>query len=95
MKIELDGQYYLETDESNFTLKELKVKGDKSKKGGDTYFITVGYYGTLQSVLKAYLKYAIRNSTYGGKEISTIEELIVKIESIESKIDKALASKVN
>lgn len=95
MEIQLDGQYYLRTDENNFVLQELKIKGKESKKEGDTYFITVGYYGNLQSALKSYLKYAIRNSTYGGREITTIQDLIVKIESIENKIDKALLRKVS
>lgn len=90
MNISIDGHLSIKTDENNFILQEIKFKTNESKDSGDAYYSTVGYYGSLSGALKGYLKYAIKKADYGGQEITTIQELITKINSIENKIDKTL-----
>ena len=90
MKLQLDGQYFIKTDENNFILCEVKWYGEDSKNYGDCFDFTVGYYGTMELALKGFLKHAIRNATYGGQEIKTVEEMLAKLESINEKIVKAL-----
>lgn len=89
MRIEL-GNFYIESDDQNYTLYKIQVKSEKSEDVGGTYDVSLGFYGTLQMALKGYLKHSLRRDT---KEIKTVEELLLKINDIENKIDKVISFK--
>ena len=84
MKIELDGNFRIKTDENNFILYTIEFYGKDSKNEGDTYEKVQGYYGNLNSALKGYLKHNLRKHC---DNIDSIHMLIAKLESIENKID--------
>lgn len=84
MKIDLDSKYSIKTDENNFVLIETKIKGNESKKAGEVYESTVGYYGTLEQCLKGYVKNYLRKN----EDISNIKELISSINLLNETIKR-------
>lgn len=87
MKLEF-GDFTIESDEQNYSLVRTIVKGKESKDAGGTYESTIGYYGTLQSAFKGYLKHSLRRNTGA---VQTVEDLLKRLEVIEQKIDENLA----
>ena len=83
MKIKLDNKYAIITDDHNFTLCHIKVKGSESANAGEEYFTPIGYYGKFKGALKGYLEYSLRRDS---ETIETIEELIKRLDEIETNI---------
>lgn len=82
MKVHIEGNVFLESDEFQFIIKEYT--GSKDKNGNPTYK-THGYFTSLQSAIKALVTMKIKEST--AKELETLIEEVRKIyEMIEEKI---------
>jgi len=62
VEIDLDEQFIIKTDENNFMLCEKKKRGKDSKKEGEEYHSTLGYYGDLKYTLRAYIKHSLRRN---------------------------------
>lgn len=73
--IRIDNNYGISIDSIDYSLRKVKV----SQKSGKVNYDTVGYYGSIQKCLKAYLKETIHDAVDAGKEI-TITEAIDRIE---------------
>lgn len=82
MEIRLDDKYVITTDENNFTLCQIKIKGTDSENAGDEYFVSVGYYGNLKSALSGYFikKYS--------ETVKSIDDLFKRLDEIETNILK-------
>ena len=77
MRLELDS-YIIESDENNFTLKEVKVK-TSGKNIGEEYTDTIGYYGNIDRALIKYLNLSVKKCDVAEeilKEINRVYELI-------------------
>lgn len=83
MKIMIDDTYGICSDENNYILFELKIKGEKSKNVGEVVESNVGYYGTLQQALKGYARVSTRQPNQDG-----YKELLQKLDNIEQAILK-------
>ena len=83
MKLELDNNFYIESDESNFVLYKKSITSDKSKTPGKETVKPLGFYGTLQSALRGYVKYSTRLI-----ENENVNQILEKLNSIESIILK-------
>jgi hypothetical protein len=85
MEIRLDDKYVITTDENNFTLCQIKIKGTDSENAGDEYFVSVGYYGNLKSALSGYLKYSLKKDS---ETVKSIDDLFKRLDEIETNILK-------
>ena len=85
MEIRLDDKYVITTDENNFTLCQIKIKGTDSENAGDEYFVSVGYYGNLKSALSGYLKYSLKKDS---ETVKSIDDLFKRLDKIETNILK-------
>ena len=83
MKLELDKEFFIESDENNFTLYKKGVTSDKAKVQGVETIKPLGYYGTLQNALRGYVKYSTRLI-----ENENVQEILDKLNSIEAIILK-------
>ncbi len=80
MNIKIDNNYSLKSDPRNVVLIENKV----SEKGTE-YESTIGYYGTVESALKGYLKH--KNNT---SEATSINQLLNEIKETRKTIESVL-----
>lgn len=85
MEIRLDDKYVITTDENNFTLCQIKIKGTDSENAGEEYFVSVGYYGNLKSALCGYLKYSLKKDS---ETVKSIDDLFKRLDEIETNILK-------
>lgn len=83
MKLELDNEFFIESDENNFTLFKKGITGDKAKNPGKETIKTIGFYGTLQSALRGYTKHSLRLL-----ENENVQDILDKLNSIEAIILK-------
>ena len=79
-EVKIDDKYFIDTDENNYRLNEVKVTGDKSKNSGELYTVIQGYYGSLDSALKAYVRYSMRELP------ESVESVIEKLNELEANI---------
>lgn len=79
MNVQLDEKYFLESDERNFILKELKV----NQKTKEKYKEAVAYQSTLEQILTSYL-----NKLFKKSEAATLEELVVDIKTTKRYVQK-------
>lgn len=80
MKIKIDDNYSLSSDARNVMLVENKVSQE-----GKEYETTVGYYGTVETALKGYLRLKINSS-----DAITVPELMADIKRVEKTIEAVL-----
>ena len=85
MYLKLDDKFVITTDQHNFVLNELKVKGKDSKNAGEEYLIALAFYGSLQFAIRGYLKNSLRMDS---DDINGIEKLLNKLDTIEAIISK-------
>lgn len=76
--------FYIDTDEHNFILGKINIKGEESANAGETYDVAIGYYGTLGQALKGYLKHSLRKNSDAVRDV---ESLMKRLDEIEAKID--------
>lgn len=98
-KIKLTDRYYLSSDgKLNFILEEVyekrESKGRNAELSGELGLQIVGYYGSLQSVVKGMLKNAtIKNK---AKELSDYVDIIKDLEQqITKNLEETLPNKPN
>jgi hypothetical protein len=83
MKVQIEGNLYLESDERQFILKEYTGKQDKD--GKETFKIH-GYYGSIHQALKGYTTMKIKQST-----AVTLSELVLDVNRIETHIKSKIS----
>ena len=66
MRLMIDEKFGISSDDNQFVLFELKVRGEAAKDAGAEFDSPLGYYGTLQASLKGYAKYSVRHSDVKG-----------------------------
>lgn len=59
--MQLDDVYRIKNDENNFTLVEVRIRGEKAKNAGEEREVTVGYYGNLKAALEGYVRNSLRS----------------------------------
>ena len=74
MKVHIEGNMYLESDEYQFILKEYT--GNKDKQGRELYK-THGYFGKLEQALNKLVKMKIKES-----KSTTLKELLKEIKEL-------------
>ena len=79
--MEIDDKFFIDTDENNYRLNEIKITGSKSKNAGETYTIIQGYYGSLESALKGYVRISMRELP------DSVQGVVDKLKEIEQKIN--------
>lgn len=82
MRVMLDDKYGIGSDENNFVLFEVKVKGKDSKDVGGVYDVIIGYYGNLEQTLQGY----VRNSLRRDNDINHLKELVNAIDKLNKTI---------
>ena len=83
MIIKLDDKFALVTDDYNFVLNGIKIKGEDSVNPGEEYLSPVGYYGTLKASLEGYLRHSLRKDTNG---VDNVDKLLNKLNEIQESI---------
>jgi len=78
VKVQIEGDLYLETDGMQFIIK--RYNGKKDKKGYEQ-FQAIGYYSTLEHAIKRIVKLKLMDST-----ATTLIELLRDVRSIEDYI---------
>lgn len=84
MNIQLDDNYRITADSKQYILQEIRVAKEGKNAGEETYS-TIGFYGKLSHLLKAYKEVSIRSS-----EATTMQEVLEIIKNIDKKIDEIL-----
>lgn len=82
MKIHIKDSLYVESDSTQFIIKRYSGKQDKN---GNDLFNTLGFFGSLASVVKYLIKMEMMES-----EATTLKELLVDIERIEREINRLI-----
>lgn len=85
MYLKLDDKFVITTDQNNFVLNELKIKGKESKSAGEEYLVALAFYGSLQFAIRGYLKNSLRMDS---DNINGVESLLNKLDTIEAIISK-------
>lgn len=89
------GDYLIETDERQYTVKIKKVVEEgintKEENIGKEYWQSIGYFGTLKSALKFIPQQAIRSND----DISIIMDKLSQIERDIKAIDKQIKENEN
>ena len=84
MKVHIEKNLYLESDNMQFILKEYTGKQSKSESGKTTdLFKTHGYFPNVQAALDKFLKMKIMDST-----AKDLKELIYDVKQIREYIKK-------
>lgn len=83
MKVHIEGNLFLESDERQFIIKEYTGKMDDK---GKELFKAHGYYPTISLAMKSFVSMKIKQST-----ASTLSELIEDVK----RIDLYIKSKLN
>lgn len=83
MKVQIEGQLYLESDGMQFIIKEYTGKQDKA---GNGLYKTHGYHSSVEGAIKALIKKKVMEST-----AATLSELLGEVQGIKEYIE----SKVN
>ena len=77
--IQLSEDYALSADSMNIILHQRKVNQKEGTKGyGDEYYSVIGYYTSVESVLKALINKQIQLSI---PEQTTLESLVCSVET--------------
>ena len=77
--IQLNEDYALSADDMNITLHRRKVnQKEDSKNCGKEYYSVIGYYGSVDSLLKALINKQIQLSI---SEQTTLESLVCSVET--------------
>ena len=77
--IQLNEDYALSADDMNILLHQRKVNQKKGTKNyGKEYYSVVGYYSSVESVLKALINKQIQLSI---SEQTTLESLVCSVET--------------
>ena len=84
LNIQLDKKYRIVSDTSNYIIQAVGVVREGENKGKETITVS-GYYGSLESALKAYKRLLIRES-----DITTVDELLRTLKEIDIKIENVL-----
>lgn len=79
MKVHIEDNLYLESDEYQFVIKEYTGKLDKNNK---ELFKVHGYFSSIQHAMKHFLKMKVKKST-----AKTLLELVEDIKNIEKYIE--------
>jgi hypothetical protein len=82
LKVQIEGNLYLESDEMQFILKEYT--GSRDKYGRELYK-TLGYFSDIRSAVRHLLKRRIMQST-----ATTLKELLQEVESIRRDIESRI-----
>jgi hypothetical protein len=83
MKVQIENNLFLESDERQFILKEYTGRQDKD---GKDIFKIHGFFGTVQQALKAFTRMKIKQST-----AETLSELVLDVNRIEEYISSKIA----
>ena len=83
MIIKLDDKFALVTDDYNFVLNGIKIKGEDSVNPGEEYLSPVGYYGTLKASLEGYLRHSLKKDSNG---VDNVDKLLNKLNEIQESI---------
>jgi len=83
MKVHIEGNLYLESDELSFIIREYTGKTDKQ---GKKLCKTHGYFNSIQAAVKHIVKMKVKEST-----ANTLSELIQDVERIEQWIESKLS----
>jgi len=82
MKVQIEGQLYLESDERQFVLKQYNGKTDDK---GKELFQSKGYFSSIEGAIKHLVKMKLMDSTS-----STLSELLREIENIKAYIESKI-----
>ena len=84
--IKIDEEYIINATENCYTLEKVTTIQDaKSKNYGKETKIIQGYYGSMQSALKGYLKFKMRK--FAGQEgTNTFFDFIKYLERLEKSL---------
>lgn len=81
--IHIEDKIFIEVDESSATVKEYTGKFDKD---GKELYNVLGYFQTVQGAVKKLLRLNIART-----KINSLNELLERLNGIESKIDEAIS----
>lgn len=82
MKLQINEDYRITTDEKNVMLEQRKVYQEGKNKGQE-YYNTIGYYGTLEGAFNGMLNHRIRTS-----DASSYKELIKLVAEVREDIKR-------
>lgn len=81
MKVQIEGNLYLESDSQQFILKEYTGKQSIKDGVATDLFKTHGYFSNIESALNKFTKMKIMEST-----ATTLSELLAEVKGIRSYI---------
>ncbi|OYD24712.1 DUF5405 family protein [Oceanimonas baumannii] len=62
INIQINEKYIITSDNLQFILNQVAVKGDNSNQAGETYLKAVGYYHSIDLLVKALMQRELRQS---------------------------------
>lgn len=84
MRVHVQDDLYISADGRQYTLERRSVI-QTGKTAGDEVFTSLGYYASLQGCVNAIVKQKIAES-----EVTTLKELLAKLDEIQADIKAAV-----
>lgn len=85
VKIEIEKDLFLESDERQFILRKYGKESVNDKGEITRSYTPLGHYGSVEGALRGYLKRATRQSN-----ATSFKELVEDVKRVEAKIDSIL-----
>lgn len=72
--VEVGGKWRITADRYCYALQRIGVRKSASKNAGSVYFVTEGYYKTIEDVLNTILEKSIRDG--GNKSLTELIKIV-------------------
>lgn len=82
MKVQIEGNFYIESDSMQFIIREYTGNLDKH---GEPTFKTIGYFPSVKDCLNRFLRLKVSQST-----ATTLTELVEDVRRIEQYIERVM-----
>mgnify|MGYP001488279732 CR=1 FL=1 len=86
MKVHIEGNLYLESDQYQYLLKEYSGKTYTNEKGEEREgFRVLGYYGTIEQAIRSLVEKKIKQSA-----ATNLKELLEEVKIIKAEISEKI-----
>jgi hypothetical protein len=87
--IRIGDRYMIDADEHCFTVSDIMVRGENTKKPGEEYLRPISYHGTLTEALQS-ISRRMQRQIVSEKEQITLADAIRRMRDVESRIGRMI-----
>ena len=88
--VRVNDRYGINVEEYEYTVVQILTAGEKSKKKGEEYTRTMGYYSTFTGAIKAIDKYMVRDAL--AERDMSLDEAVRAIREVNNELLRNLGT---